>query len=161
MKNYVLKCDKWYSASQSVYANEQKVGAFYYGMFGTEYKILLGENEYLVRKKNFFSDDLSIFVEDQLLAEVRNSAFKNRSLITTREGKEYTLRSNTWSSRFTLTGVEGVLGECVQKMNYSSLSFDERTDDSLIAAIIAEMHITYESSILIACLVPIFVAIIA
>jgi hypothetical protein len=161
MKTYLLKCEKWYSTNMSVFSEGQRVGTFFPGMLVSNYKVLLGENEFDIRKKNAFSNNLLIYSRGELLANVQNFTFKNQSIITTADKKEYVLKSNAWNSRYILSGPEGFLGESHQKMTSTTLSFDDHVDDLLIAATIAQTRSDMETATYIACFTAIFVAIIA
>jgi hypothetical protein len=161
MKTYLLKCEKWYSTNMSIFSEGQKVGTLISGLFSSAYKVFLGEKEFEIRKKNAFSNNLLIYFQGELLASVQNFVFKNQSIISTVDHKEYVLKSNTWSNRYQLSGNEGFLGESHQKMISTLFSFDDRVDDLLITATIAQTHLNSERIIFIACFIPLFVAITA
>lgn len=157
MKTYLLKCEKWFSTNMSIFSEGQKVGTFYSGMYSSNYRVLLGKNEFDIRKKNVFSNNLSIYSQGELLASVRNFPFKNQSIITTADMKQYILKCNIWSSRYHLYGNDEILGECRRKMTSTYLSFDDRVDDFLIATIIAKTHLAYETAMFSACFISVFI----
>ena len=160
MKNYLLKCEKWYSTTQSIFSEGRKIGNFFPGLYNSVDRLLFGEKEYIVRKKNVFSNNLSIYSKNELLAEVHNFTFKSESIITTIKRDKYLLRSNIWCNRYRLLGNEGQVGECHQHTTTTTFSFDDKVDDYLIAAIMTQIHSTQQTAILVACFVPIFVILI-
>jgi hypothetical protein len=161
MKTYLLKCEKWNSTNLSIFWEGQKVGTFFPGMFSSVYKLLLGEKEFDVRKRNAFNNSLSIYSQGKLLADVQNYPFKNRSIITTVDKKEYVIKSNTWNNRCVLSGSEGLLGESHHKLSSTTLSFNDSVDDLIITAVIAQTQLKYETSMMIAFFTVVFVVIIA
>jgi hypothetical protein len=161
MKTYLLKCEKWYNSTMAIFSEGRKVGNFFPGFYSSAYKVMIGENEFIIKKKSFFNCDLSVFSKNGLLASVKNFTFRNYSIITTANKVEYFLKSNTWNSKYVLSGQDGFSGECHQKMTSSVYSFDERVDDSVVAATIAQTHMIYETAIYVAIFVPIFVIMIS
>lgn len=134
-----------------------KSGDFLPGMYSSNYKVLLGKSEFDIRKKNVFSNNLSIYSRGELLASVRNFPFKNQSIITSADMKQYVIKCNIWSSHYHLYGNDEILGECRRKMTSTYLSFDDQVDDFLIAATIAKTHLAYETAMFSACFVSVFV----
>ena len=161
MKTYLLKCEKWNSTNLSISLGGQRVGTFFPGMFSSVYKLLLGDNEFDIRKRNAFNNNLSIYSQGKLLADVQNYPFKNRSIITTVDKKEYVIKSNTWNNRFQLSGDEGYLGESHNKLTSTFISVNDSIDDLLVAALMAQTHLAYELSTMAACFTAVFVVIIA
>jgi hypothetical protein len=160
MKTYYLKCEKWYNSTSTIFSEGKKIGVFFPGLYSSAYKVIIGENEFFIKKRSFLNCNLSVFRNNNLLATVKNYMFKNYSIITATNGVEYILRSNIWNSRYQLSGPLGFLGEFNQKMSSSVFTFDENIDDSLVAAVLAQTYLNYETAIYVAIFVPIFVVII-
>lgn len=160
MRNFLLKCDKWYNVTMSLFSNGKKVGSFLPGFYSSAYRVIIGDKEYTIRKKSTFSNNLSIYSHSQLLAEVQNFSFKNQSVITTYDRAKYIIKSNTWNNRYQLLGPGGLLGEVNRHSISTYFSFDDNVDDLLVAAVIVQTYTNYETAILVACFVPIFVILI-
>jgi hypothetical protein len=160
MKNYLLKCDKWFSSKQTIFSNGHKAGSFLPGLYASASKVILEENEFILRRKNAFSNNLSVYSDHRLLAEVKCSPFKNESIITTSDRDKYVFKSNIWNNSYQLSGEEGLLGECHQRMISTTFSFDDKVKDLLVAVAIGKSYSNYETMIYIACFVPIIVMLI-
>jgi len=160
-KTYLLKCEKWYSSTMSIFSEGRRIGTYIPGIWNTTYKVLIGDLEIIVKKKSVFSENLLIYSNNELVAEVQNFPFRNRSIITSFNNDSFELKSNTWNNKYQISDNEGIKGEFHQQMISSTLTIDESISEFIVAAIIAQTHIAQEAAIMIACFLPLFIVIIS
>ncbi len=161
MKKYQLKCEKWYSQTMAIFSEGIRTGTLVPSLISSTVRITLNGKEYFTRKKNPFGNSFTVLNGISKMAEVNCRSFSNSCVINTNDGKRYFLNSNFLGNYYELLGQEGRLGECTQRTFSTSFSFDDQADGSLVVAVMAHTHRVYQTAILVACFVPIFVVLIS
>jgi hypothetical protein len=144
----------------TIFSEGIRIGTFVPGLFNSNYIVVINGKEYVTRKRNPFSNNFTVHSGISFLSEVNCSSFSNNCVINTSDRKRYFLNASFWGNRYQLAGQEGRLGESYRGMFSTSFTYDDRVDDSLIVAVMTQTYRVYQTATMVACFVPIFVAII-
>lgn len=157
MKQFIIKKEKWYSTSYSIYKNNERVGGYIPNIFKRENQVLLFGKNFLLKNKNVWKNQKHIYIGNIKIAELFEKPFKGETILQMVAQGGFLLKKNTWKNRSTLNNGRQDIGEFKSKSFQTIVTVGDQVDDALLASAILIVMQQDMQYIALITLIPTFI----